>query len=247
MTATASLLVELERAIAHGSRERRTETLRRITNLFLDRAESFGDEHVAVFDDVLTRLIKEIESKALSELSRKLAPIGNAPVKVVRRLAHDDDISVAAPVLQQSRRLAETDLVDIAKTKSQAHLLAISGRDGIGEKVTDVLVRRGDRDVARNVAENPDARLSENAFSTLVKRAEQDGVLAEKVGQRSDIPRGCSASSCCMPPRWCASGCSRPPRPTRRRRSGACWRGSPTKCAARSRTTTPPPCARRGC
>src|SRR5205823_3408066 len=141
MTATASLLVELERALQHGSREKRTETLRRVTDLFLDRADSFSDQHVAVFDGVLGRLIEEIESKARSELSRKLAPIGNAPIEVVRRLAHDDDISVAAPVLQQSQRLAETDLVSIAKTKSQAHLLAISGRDGIGEAVTDVLVR----------------------------------------------------------------------------------------------------------
>jgi uncharacterized protein (DUF2336 family) len=188
MTATASLLVELERVLHHGSKEKRNETLRRITNLFLDRAESFSDEHVAVFDDVLGRLIQEIESKARSELSSKLAPIGNAPVQVMRRLAQDDDISVAAPVLQQSQRLAEVDLVDIAKTKSQAHLLAIAGRHGIGEAVTDVLVRRGDQDVARNVAENRKARLSEDGFSALVKRAEKDGVLAETVGQRPDIP-----------------------------------------------------------
>ena len=44
MTATASLLVELERALQHGSREKRTETLRRVTDLFLDRADSFSDQ-----------------------------------------------------------------------------------------------------------------------------------------------------------------------------------------------------------
>ncbi len=31
-------------------------------------------------------------------------------------------------------------------------------------------------------------KLSDNAFNTLVKRAERDGVLAEKVGLRTDIP-----------------------------------------------------------
>ena len=72
----------------------------------------------------------------------------------MRQLAKDDDIAVAGPVLQQSPRLAETDLVDIARTKSQAHLLAISGRTGIAEAVTDVLVRRGDREVVRSVADN---------------------------------------------------------------------------------------------
>jgi uncharacterized protein (DUF2336 family) len=188
MSAAASLIPELEDVIQYGSREKRIETLRRITNLFVDGAERFNEDHVQVFDDVLIRLIDEIESKARMELSNRLAPVGNAPVEVVRRLAQDDDIAVAAPVLKQSPRLAETDLVDIAKSKSQEHLLAISRRNKIATAITDVLVRRGDREVARNVADNPTARFSEESFSTLVKRAENDGVLAEKVGLRPDIP-----------------------------------------------------------
>jgi len=143
---------------------------------------------VSLFDHVFSRLIVEIEAKARTELSHRLAPVGNAPVEVLRRLAHDDDIAIAGPVLEQSRRLAETDLVDIAQTKSQAHLLAISGRAGIAEPVTDVLVRRGDRKVVHSVADNRGARLSDDSFFTLVDRAEQDGVLAEKVGLRPDIP-----------------------------------------------------------
>jgi uncharacterized protein (DUF2336 family) len=91
-------------------------------------------------------------------------------------------------VLKQSPRLADTDLCDIARTKSQAHLLAISGRTGIAEPVTDLLVRRGDREVARSVADNRGARISDDGFSALVTRAENDGILAEKVGLRPDIP-----------------------------------------------------------
>src|SRR5664280_3619256 len=63
-----------------------------------------------------------------------------------------------------------------------------STRLAISETLSDVLVRRGDGAVARSVATNPRARFSENAFTTLVKRAEQDNVLAEKVGLRTDIP-----------------------------------------------------------
>jgi uncharacterized protein (DUF2336 family) len=76
----------------------------------------------------------------------------------------------------------------VAKSKSQAHLRAISTRPELGEAVTDVLVGRGDREVARRVAENHGARISELGFSRLVKRAADDGVLAEKVGTRPDIP-----------------------------------------------------------
>jgi uncharacterized protein (DUF2336 family) len=188
MSAAGSLIPELEDVLQHGSREKRAEALRRITTLFVDGASSYNEKHVSVFDDVFGRLIAEIEAKARAELSRQLAPVENAPAEIVRQLAKDDDISIAGPMLQQSARLKETDLVEIAKNKSQAHLLAISARTGIGEAITDVLVKRGDQKVIHKVAGNQRARLSETGFSTLVKRAEGDGALAEKVGQRPDIP-----------------------------------------------------------
>ena len=188
MATPASLIPELEEVLQHGSAERRARTLQRITSLFLNGAEQFNDDHIALFDSVFIRLIEEIESKARAELAHQLAPVGNAPREAVRRLANDDDIAVAGPVLEQSPRLPEADLVDIARTKSQAHLLAISGRTGIAESVTDELVRRGDRHVVRSVADNRQARLSERSFSTLVDQAEEDGILAEKVGMRPDIP-----------------------------------------------------------
>jgi uncharacterized protein (DUF2336 family) len=64
----------------------------------------------------------------------------------------------------------------------------MSTRLGISEALADILVERGDREVARAIANNQHAQLSDNAFTALAKRAEQDGVLAEKVGMRTDIP-----------------------------------------------------------
>jgi uncharacterized protein (DUF2336 family) len=187
MGVPASLLPELEEVVQHGSAEKRAETLRRITTLFLDGAPVFSDEHVALFDDVIGCLIEEIEAKALAELSRRIAPVPNAPAGVVKTLAENDDIAVAAPVLKQAR-LGEPELVQIAENKSQAHLLALSARVNLSEAVSDIIVTRGDRDVARSIANNHAAKLSENAFTNLVKRAEKDGMLAEKVGLRTDIP-----------------------------------------------------------
>ncbi len=187
MGAPATLLPELEDVVQHGSAERRAETLRRITTFFLDSAPNFNADHVSLFDDVIGRLIEEIEVKALADLARRLAPVPNAPAGVVSKLAKNDDIQVAGPVLK-SARLEEPDLRYIAKTKSQAHLMALSTRIGIGQAIADILIARGDRDVARSIATNHNARLSESAFTTLVKRAEEDGILAEKVGLRTDIP-----------------------------------------------------------
>jgi uncharacterized protein (DUF2336 family) len=187
MSVPASLLPELEEVVQHGSAEKRAETLRRITSLFLDGAVNFNDEHVALFDDVIGCLIEEIGVKALAELARRIAPVPNAPHGVVARLAKNDDIAVAGPVLKQAP-IDDPDLKYIAETKCQAHLLALSTRLGISETLSEVLVQRGDGEVVRSVATNQKARLSENAFTTLVMRAERDGVLAEKVGLRTDIP-----------------------------------------------------------
>jgi uncharacterized protein (DUF2336 family) len=185
----APLLAALEDIVKRGSQDRRADMLDRITNPFIGSAASFSENHVQLFDEVFNRLVAEIEATARFELSIKLAGISNAPLGLVRRLAEDDDILVARPVLERSERLAEPDLLNVAKTKGQLHLLAISNRNRIAETITDVLVRRGDREVVRNVAGNSGARLSQTGFSTLVRKAERDGILAEKVGQRSDIPQ----------------------------------------------------------
>ena len=223
MSAHASLIPELEEVVGHGSPERRAETLTRITTYFLDGASRFNEDHVQLFDDVFGCLIAETESKARAELSNRLAPVGNAPVAVVLRLAQDDDISIAGPVLTKSRRLSEADLAEIAGSKSQAHLLAIAGRAGLAEPVTDVLVSRGDGAVVRRVVENPSSRLSDVSFSKLVDCAEKDGALAEKVGLRPDIPPRLFRDLLLKTPSPCANGCSRPQVRKRKPKSGASW------------------------
>jgi len=174
--------------IQHASPERRARTLRRIGTFFLAGLGFWNDGHIRLFDQVLSRLIADADISARSELARRLAPLDNAPLGVIRLLARDDAIAVAGPVLKQSRRVAEDDLVDIARSRGQAHLLAISRRASIGAPVSDLLVRRGGREVLRSVAENRGARLSDHSFFALVERAQGDGVLAEKVGLRPDIP-----------------------------------------------------------
>src|SRR5580692_12787963 len=97
MNADCSLIVELEDAIESGSKDKRVDTLRRITDLFVSDANRLNDQQIEVFDDVLGHLIKRIEGKALAELSKRLGPINNAPTETVRRLAQDDNIAVAEP------------------------------------------------------------------------------------------------------------------------------------------------------
>jgi uncharacterized protein (DUF2336 family) len=186
---TLPLLDELEAALASGDIARRIDILTRTTDLFIHGAARYSEEQVGVFDDVMARLVSAIETKARAKLSQRLAPIANAPSNVIRMLAFDDDIEIASPVLRQSDRLDDRDLLVSAGSKSQQHLFAIAQRKSLSEAVTDVLVKRGDRDVVHSVAKNVGARFSDAGFRMLVNRSTGDDVLATEVGLRTDIPR----------------------------------------------------------
>jgi uncharacterized protein (DUF2336 family) len=131
----------------------------------------------------------QIETSAKALLSSRLAPLPSAPPQTVRALAFDDLIEIAAPVLSLSERLDDDTLIETARTKSQAHLMAISTRKVLSGAVTDVLVLRGDDDVVQNTVNNPGAEFSERGFTRLVNRAEGDDDLATCVGLRPTIPR----------------------------------------------------------
>jgi uncharacterized protein (DUF2336 family) len=190
MTATISttLIAELDEAVNGRSSERRVQILRQVTDLFLSDADRLNETQIGVFDDVLLRLTERVEARTLARLSDALSEIDMAPREVVRRLAFHEDASVASPILTNSNRLSENDLVEIGSTRGQQHLLALSSRKALNEALTDVLIRRGDSAVSNALAENSGARFSERGYATLVGSAKLDSSLAEKLGLRTDIP-----------------------------------------------------------
>ena len=189
MEAQRSLIAEVESAIATGSADQRIQTLRRITDLFMAGDGGYSGAQVDVFDDVITRLAERIEVKARAELANRLAPAANAPPTIVRALARDQSIAVAWPVLAQSNRLTDEDLIACAEGNGQDRLLAISKRASISEAVGDLLVTRGDKNVIRSVAQNEGARFSDAGYGKLVERSFGDDELSVCVGLRKDIPK----------------------------------------------------------
>src|SRR6201996_6320010 len=177
-----SLLDELQTTLAHGTVARRVETLRRVTDLFINGAVDYSDEQISLFDDVFQCLIVHIETSAKTLLSNRLAPIDTAPPRIIRALALDDLIEIAAPVLSQSERLDDDTLIETARNKSQAHLMAISTRRVLSGAVTDVLVLRGNDEVIQSTVNNPGAEFSQRGFTRLVDRAEGDDNLATCLG-----------------------------------------------------------------
>jgi uncharacterized protein (DUF2336 family) len=187
MIESKSFLTELEDAVSHGSAESCLRALWHATDVLI--AGRYSEDQIWTFGEVIGRLANEIEQASRIKLARKLAPSNNAPFDVIRKLAFDDSIDVAGPVLRQSERIDGQSLIANAKTKSQQHLLAIANRKHISYEVSDVLVKRGDKEVIRSVAANSGANLSNFGFLHLLNRSDDDSIVAENVGSRKDIPR----------------------------------------------------------
>jgi uncharacterized protein (DUF2336 family) len=187
MSESRLLIAELDSTLQRASSSQHLSMLRGVTDLFINGADVFADEHVAVFDDVMSRLMEKADRQALAELSNRLVSVGNAPANVIDRLARHDDIAIAGPILQKCK-VKDLTLVEVAGSKGEKHLTAIAGRPQISEAVTDVLVGRCTAETARKVTDNKGASLSEVGFVKLINRAKSDKALATAIESREDLP-----------------------------------------------------------
>ena len=188
MSAALAIISEVESALSGASSEKRTDILRRVTDLFVASSDNCSEAQAEVFDGVMGQLISHVESRAAIELSHRLSSVPRAPRETVRRLANNDDIEIAAPVLLRSKRLTDSDIIEIARLKSQAHLAKIAIRECLSSEVTDVLVDYGNAQVANELASNAGAEFSKLGIAKLVMRADGDERLTQSIAARHDIP-----------------------------------------------------------
>jgi uncharacterized protein (DUF2336 family) len=187
MTAATSLIPGLDEIVKNGDPKRRAEAARGISELFFKGAAHFRPDHVDLFDGFLINLVPYTEPAARAGLAERLSVLANAPRGLAGQLAREEEITIAGPLLRRSPVLDEKSLIEIARARGQPHLLAMSERPMLSPGLTDVIVRRGDRETVRRAAGNAGARFSQAGYSTLIKRAGQDGVLTLTVGQRADL------------------------------------------------------------
>jgi uncharacterized protein (DUF2336 family) len=187
MAVAPSLIPGLDEIVRNGDPKRLAEASRRIAELFLSGAANYRSDHIDLFDGVLIDLVPHTELAARADLAERLSRLVNAPRGLVGQLAREDEVAIAGPLLRRSSVIDEKALIEIAGVKGQGHLLAMSERPTLSSDLTDVIVRRGDRDVVRRAAGNAGALFSQAGYSALIKRAGHDGVLTLTVGQRADL------------------------------------------------------------
>jgi uncharacterized protein (DUF2336 family) len=185
-----AVLAELDSVLPAKPDSWRDTALHRIVDLFVAGAALYGDEQVAVFDEVIVRLMQKLDRLQLAELSNRLAPFANAPVRVLGRLARHSDMAVCGPILDQAMALPDADLVEIAdKDRVDPNLLIkIGARPQLSTTVTDVLLKRGNKALQRKLIDNPNALISEAGFARVITALDGDKNLAGAIAARNDVP-----------------------------------------------------------
>ena len=171
-----------------GSPEHDTKIFKQVMNLFLSSVDQLSESQIGAVDGVLAHLVGRVDAATVVPLSEALSTLERAPLQTIRKLAFHEHPDAAAPILKQSGRLSQADLLEIVKSCSQQHLLAICDRKTLNEALTDALMRFGDVNVSNALARNAGARFSEDGYATLVGQAERDANLAERLGLRLDMP-----------------------------------------------------------
>ncbi|ALL12643.1 DUF2336 domain-containing protein [Caulobacter henricii] len=168
------------------SSARRRELLRGVTDLFFT-----GDSHdpvqMGLFDDVMSQLAGDMEEAVRIELAERLSQAPAAPRGISRTLAKDS-IAVAQPILKNSSSLSENDLLEVARTRGQDHLRAISQRTRVPSAVSDAIVQHGDDTTLGVLLRNEGAVLSRQAHEAVVDRAAANPALHEAVVDRHGLP-----------------------------------------------------------
>jgi uncharacterized protein (DUF2336 family) len=188
MNGVASLLAELDGMAARDPR-RGAVALREIEALYEAHSSAISDVTLSLFDETLLRLAPVVGPADREALARRLAGLAVVPPRIVDRLARDEAVEIAGPLIERASAVPLATLVDVARERSQEHLLSLSRRPVLREPVTDLLVERGGMPVLAAVAGNTGARFSDFGFSSLVEKSAASDDLALLVGARPDLPR----------------------------------------------------------
>jgi hypothetical protein len=164
----------------------RDQLFRNMAQLYSYVSDRCDDEQVAQYDEVLCQLAELVEVEARTHVAKLLAPLERAPGNVVAKLANDE-IQVAAPLLEFSNVLSDDDLIDIVANQSEAHRVAIAGRNSVPERVGDAIVEHGAGPSVVRLVRNAQAELGKDALHKLVERASTDTELATDLRGRGDI------------------------------------------------------------
>jgi uncharacterized protein (DUF2336 family) len=155
-----------------GDDEVRAELALKIGRLAPQLPAETTDKIARLTLQVLEKLAADQLPRVRRIVAEEIKRCDNLPRGLIRRLALDAEIAVAAPVLEYSPLLSDQDLLEIiASDPIQGALAAVARRVAIGSGVIDAVAAADDDEAVAALLANPSAQIREETLDRIIDRA----------------------------------------------------------------------------
>lgn len=158
-----------------------------LSDMFVDDGTFAAGRERSLIDDILRRLVNEVEATVRRALAERLAERDGAPRELVLMLANDE-ADVAYPLLARSGILQEEDLISIVRQRTIQHRSAIATRASLSESLSAALTEFGEEPVITALLDNKTARISPRTFESIADLSRTIEALQEPLLDRQDLP-----------------------------------------------------------
>ena len=166
----------------------RVELAVKIARLMPGLSPQEGARIFALTVETLECLANDSAVRVRAALAEEIKHLTNIPKDVVLTLARDLEQIVAAPVLEYSPLLSDTDLIEIiACGQVREVLTAVARRRPLSENVSDGLVQSMDVPAVAALLVNADARIRNATLDRVMKEAEEIESWQLPLALRADL------------------------------------------------------------
>lgn len=176
--------------LAHDTDERvRCDLAYKIARLTPELSAEEQSRLQQVTYEILEILARDQLVRVRQILAETLKDMTSAPQSVIKKLAMDIELCVAAPVLEFSPLLTDEDLLEIINCGPvQGSLSAISRRATVSAQVSDTIVDCDDIPAITRLLANPSAQIREETLDMLVERSAKIKEWQSPLTHRPHLP-----------------------------------------------------------
>jgi len=145
----------------------RRQLAKRLADVICIPASQLTPQERHMSGDILVELLRTAEADIREGVAKRLVMLNEAPRTILVILAKDD-INIARHVLENSKSLSDSDLIQISSKVSEAHRKMIAQRRHLSDAVVDSLVQFLEEDVVETLLKNKGANFSETAIQRVL-------------------------------------------------------------------------------
>jgi len=164
----------------------RRQLAKRLSDVICIPASHLTPQERHMAGDVLVELLRDADVELRESVAKRLVMLNEAPRTILMILAKDD-IQVARHVLEESKSLSDSDLIQITRKVSGEHRKVIAKRRKVSDAVVDSIVEFLEEDVVETLLKNKGSSFSETAIQRILTVSRSHQPYVELLVKREEL------------------------------------------------------------